>query len=136
VAGGRAEHLAGHDLSADELKQAEWSYGNGRAVGIAIKGGLVVPVKTYGAVDTLAYLPLASGVVAVGFEARRLGTGERRMLAALIGLADLLLDRRRATLEAERARGFEASDKLKAAILSSLSHELKSPIAALRAGLT
>src|SRR5712692_9304389 len=58
------------------------------------------------------------------------------MLAALVGLADLLLDRRRAVLEAERARGFEASDRLKAAILSSLSHELKSPIAALRAGLT
>jgi two-component system sensor histidine kinase KdpD len=58
------------------------------------------------------------------------------MLAALIGLADLLMDRRRAALESERARGFEASDRLKAAILSSLSHELKSPIASLRAGLT
>jgi len=58
------------------------------------------------------------------------------MLAALVGLAGLLLDRRRAVLEAERARGFEASDRLKAAILSSLSHELKSPIASLRAGLT
>jgi len=59
-----------------------------------------------------------------------------RMLGALIGLAGLLLDRRRAVLEAERAKGFEASDRLKAAILSSLSHELKSPIASLRAGLT
>jgi two-component system sensor histidine kinase KdpD len=59
-----------------------------------------------------------------------------RMLAALIGLADLLLDRRRAALEAERARGLESSDRLKTAILSSLSHELKSPIASLRTGLT
>jgi two-component system sensor histidine kinase KdpD len=58
------------------------------------------------------------------------------MLGALVGLAELLLDRRRAALESERARGLEASDKLKAAILSSLSHELKSPIASLRAGLT
>jgi len=39
-------------------------------------------------------------------------------------------------VETERARGLEASDRLKAAILSSLSHELKSPIASLRAGLT
>src|SRR4029077_2152493 len=61
---------------------------------------------------------------------------ELRMLAALVGLADLLLDRRRAALETERAAGLEASDRLKAAILSSLSHELKSPIASLRAGLT
>jgi two-component system sensor histidine kinase KdpD len=58
------------------------------------------------------------------------------MLAALIGLADLLLDRRRAALEAEKARGLESSDRLKTAILSSLSHELKSPIASLRTGLT
>jgi two-component system sensor histidine kinase KdpD len=58
------------------------------------------------------------------------------MLAALIGLADLLFDRRRAALESERARGLESSDRLKTAILSSLSHELKSPIASLRAGLT
>lgn len=58
------------------------------------------------------------------------------MLAAHIGLADLLLDRRRVAVESERARGLEASDRLKAAILSSMSHELKSPIAALRAGLT
>jgi len=135
IASGQPVHLAGDELSADELKQAEWSYANGRPVGIAIKGGLVVPVKTHGGAGNLAYMPFASGVVAVALDARRAGLNERRMLAALIGLADLLLDRRRATLEAERARGFEASDKLKAAILSSLSHELKSPIAALRAGL-
>lgn len=136
VASGRAVQLAGGELSHDELKQAEWSFANGRPVGIAIKGGLVVPVKTHGGGGTLGYLPFASGVVAVGFDARRAGANERRMLGALIGLADLLLDRRRATLEAERARGLEASDRLKAAILSSLSHELKSPIASLRAGLT
>jgi two-component system sensor histidine kinase KdpD len=46
------------------------------------------------------------------------------------------MDRRRAALESERARGLESSDRLKTAILSSLSHELKSPIASLRAGLT
>src|SRR2546430_6075895 len=136
IASGQAVHLAGDELNADELKQAEWSYANGRPVGIAIKGGLVVPVKTHGGAGNLAYLPFTSGVVAVALDAKKAGPNERRMLAALIGLADLLLDRRRATLEVERARGFEASDKLKAAILSSLSHELKSPIAALRAGLT
>jgi two-component system sensor histidine kinase KdpD len=136
IASGRAVHLAGDQLTGDELKQAEWSYDNGRPVRIAIKGGLVVPVKTHGGAETLGFLPFASGVFAVGFDAGRAGANERRMLAALIGLADLLLDRRRATIEAERARGLEASDNLKAAVLSSLSHELKSPIAALRAGLT
>src|SRR5439155_11937108 len=37
---------------------------------------------------------------------------------------------------AERMRSLEASDRLKAAILSSISHELKSPLTSLRAGLT
>jgi len=60
----------------------------------------------------------------------------RRLLAALLSLGSLLLDRRAAAYQAQRASTLEASDSLKAAVLSSLSHELKSPIAALRAGLT
>jgi two-component system, OmpR family, sensor histidine kinase KdpD len=47
-----------------------------------------------------------------------------------------LLDRRRTAAISERARALEASDRLKAAVLSSVSHELKSPLATLRAGLT
>jgi two-component system sensor histidine kinase KdpD len=133
---GEAGQLAGPTLAADEVKQARWAFEKGQAVGIAIRDGAVLPMKTYGAPASLAYLPLASGVVAVGLRPSADDRAELRMLAALVGLAGLLLDRRRAALEADRARGFEASDRLKAAILSSLSHELKSPIASLRAGLT
>jgi two-component system sensor histidine kinase KdpD len=133
---GESEQLAGSPLSADELKQARWSLDNGQAIGIAIKDGAVVPMKTFGAAQGPAYLPLASGVIVVALGLERDDEAELRMLAALIGLAGLLLDRRRAALESDRARGLEASDRLKAAILSSLSHELKSPIASLRAGLT
>ncbi len=133
---GQATPLAGSDLTPDEVKQASWSYENGRPVGIAVTGGAVKLMKTHPGAAAPAYLPLASGVAVIRVESDQGEPGELRMLAALIGLADLLLDRRRAALEAERARGFEASDRLKAAILSSLSHELKSPIASLRAGLT
>ncbi|HSS60837.1 MAG TPA: ATP-binding protein [Candidatus Limnocylindrales bacterium] len=136
VASGQAVQLAGSALTPDELKQALWSYENGKSVGAVIKDGVVVPMRTHGDHDVAAYLPLTSGVVVVAVGARDADDAERRMLAALIGLADLLLERRRATVEAERARGLEASDRLKAAILSSLSHELKSPLASLRAGLT
>jgi two-component system sensor histidine kinase KdpD len=136
MASGDATQLAGANLSADELKQARWSYENGRAIGMTIKGGMVTSMKTHGMPANTAYVPLASGVAVVSLGVRQLDADKRRMLAALIGLVDLLLDRRRAGLESERARGFEASDRLKAAILSSLSHELKSPIASLRAGLT
>ena len=133
---GEAAPLAGGDLTPDEVRQATWSYENGRPVGISISDGAVRLTKTHPGAETPAYLPLASGVAVMRIDTDQQEPGELRMLAALIGLADLLLDRRRVALEAERARGFEASDRLKAAILSSLSHELKSPIASLRAGLT
>jgi two-component system, OmpR family, sensor histidine kinase KdpD len=134
--GKEATVLVGSELTADEVRQAAWAHENGRSVGIAISGGEVKLMKTHPGAATAAYLPLASGVAVIRIETNRPEPGELRMLGALIGLADLLLDRRRAAVESERARGFEASDKLKAAILSSLSHELKSPIASLRAGLT
>src|SRR5712692_3858231 len=136
IVSGQATQLAGSALTTDEMKQAQWAFDNGKAVGIAVKDGHVVLVKSYGARGNTGYLPLGSGVVVLSFGSTQPEAGALRMLAALIGLADLLLDRRRAALEAERAREFQASDRLKAAILSSLSHELKSPIAALRAGLT
>jgi two-component system sensor histidine kinase KdpD len=132
---GHAVALAGSPVSADELRQASWSYDNGRAVGLSVADGAVKLTRTRPEAAGSAYVPLASGVAVIKVDDDATPT-DLRMLAALVGLAGLLLDRRRATLEAERARGFEASDRLKAAILSSLSHELKSPIASLRAGLT
>jgi len=134
--GKEATFLAGDGLTADEVHQAAWAYENKRSVGITVSDGAVKLMKTHPEVATPAYLPLASGVAVIRIGSARPERHELRMLGALVGLADLLLDRRRAALESERARGFEASDKLKAAILSSLSHELKSPIASLRAGLT
>jgi two-component system, OmpR family, sensor histidine kinase KdpD len=128
--------LAGSNLNPEDIKQARWSYENGRPVGISIKDGAVAPMKTFGAAGDTSFFPLRGGVVVLTIDARRIGETDLRMLAALIGLADLLLERKRATVESDRARGLEASDSLKAAILSSLSHELKSPIASLRAGLT
>jgi two-component system sensor histidine kinase KdpD len=131
-----ATALAGGELTPDEVHEAAWVYDSRRSVGVTISGGAVKLMKTYPVAATPAYLTLASGVAVMRFKSDHPESRELRMLAALIGLADLLMDRRRAALESERARGFEASDRLKAAILSSLSHELKSPIASLRAGLT
>jgi two-component system sensor histidine kinase KdpD len=132
---GRPTPLAGGRLSTDEVRQAAWSFEHAKPVGIVIKEGAVRFMPAAGQRRT-AYLPLASGVAVVDLKTEHPDPSDLRMLAASIGLADLLLDRRRASFEAERARALEASDRLKAAVLSSLSHELKSPIAALRAGLT
>jgi two-component system, OmpR family, sensor histidine kinase KdpD len=133
---GQVTALEGAPLNPEELAQAAWCFENRRAIGVAITGGAIKVVRTHPETAGTSYLPLSSGVAVFGIREAGAEGSELHMLAALIGLADLLLDRRRAALEAERARGFEASDRLKAAILSSLSHELKSPIASLRAGLT
>jgi two-component system sensor histidine kinase KdpD len=136
VDSGQPTELAGDGLSPAELKQAAWSHEKGRAIGIALRDGAVAVVRTRPADAAPAYLPLASGVAVIGIDGEQAAADELRMLSALIGLADLLMDRRRAAFESERALGLESSDRLKTAILSSLSHELKSPIASLRTGLT
>jgi two-component system sensor histidine kinase KdpD len=97
---------------------------------------MVSVVRKHPSDSAPAYLPLVSGVAVIGIDEEQVTPDELRMLAAVVGLADLLMDRRRAALESERARGLESSDRLKTAILSSLSHELKTPIASLRTGLT
>jgi two-component system sensor histidine kinase KdpD len=135
AATGRWEAVAGSALTADELKQAAWSFETGHAVGASVSGGTVKVVRSRPQAAP-AFVPMSGGVAVFEAEADRLDDEDTRMLAALVGLAGLLLDRRRAIAESERARGLEASDRLKAAVLSSLSHELKSPIASLRAGLT
>jgi len=136
IAGDDGEELAGDHLDAEEVKKAKWCHDSGHAIGVAIKDGAVSPMKMHGAGEDLSYLPLGGGVAVMKLKPGEVDAAEMRMLAALIGLADLLLDRRRAAMETERARGLESSDRLKAAILSSLSHELKSPIASMRAALT
>ena len=136
VDAGQPNFVAGDELSPAELKQAAWSHEQGRPIGIALRDAVLTVVRVAPPAAATAYLPLASGVAVMAIDADKADADELRMLAALIGLADLLLDRRRVAFESERARGLESSDRLKTAILSSLSHELKSPIASLRTGLT
>jgi len=130
------ERLAGGALTSDEPAQAARAYQTGVAVGVSVSGGTLKVVRTQPHRAAASYLPMVGGVAVIEFAETPPDAADLRMLAALVGLAGLLLDRRRAAVEAERARGLEASDRLKAAILSSVSHELKSPIASLRAALT
>ncbi|HEV2216886.1 MAG TPA: ATP-binding protein [Candidatus Dormibacteraeota bacterium] len=136
VTDGKAERLAGSDISTEELSRAAWSVETMRPIGMSVSHGTVRAMRTHPDRAEPAYIPLEGGFAVIETEDPPLTADDARMLAALIGLAGLLLDRRRAARETTRARALEESNSLKAAILSSVSHELKSPIAALRAGLT
>jgi two-component system, OmpR family, sensor histidine kinase KdpD len=137
VEAGRAEVVAGEALSPGELARAEWAAAGGTNLGARLyRGSLEVMSGAGAASDEMAHIVLAGGVAVLRFAREGVEPKERRLLAALLGLAGLLLDRRRAAGTEQRARALEAADRLKAAILSSISHELKSPLASLRAGLT
>jgi len=133
---GKPTPVAGSAPEREDLEQARWAYENGSDVGAHLTKGRLRVTRTFPAGPRVAYVLLAGGVAVLRFRDAPLDLDRERLLAALLGLAGLLLDRRRVAGEAERVRELEASDRLKAAILSSISHELKSPIAGLRAGLT
>jgi two-component system sensor histidine kinase KdpD len=127
--------LAGDPLPADVLRRARWSFDGRRPVGARLADGRLQPFRSIPDAPGPALVPLDSGVVAIKLDGRA-GEDTLRLLGGLTALAGLLLDRRRAEIETERARSLAESDQLKGAILSSISHELKTPIASLRAGLT
>jgi len=133
---GEPEVVAGSELPAEDLEQARWAYENGSNVGAYLRKGRLKATRTFPAGPRIAHVLVAGGVAVLRFREAAPDPDVQRLLAALLGLAGLLLDRRRAARGAERVRSLEASDRLKAAILSSISHELKSPLTTLRAGLT
>ncbi|HEY4865678.1 MAG TPA: ATP-binding protein [Candidatus Dormibacteraeota bacterium] len=134
--GGEPQVVAGSALRAPELERARRAYESGEDSGASLHRGRLKVIRTFPAGSRVAALLVAGGVAVIEFRDQPLDPDTERLLAALLGLAGLLLDRRRSAREAERLRSLEASDRLKAAILSSISHELKSPLTSLRAGLT
>jgi two-component system sensor histidine kinase KdpD len=63
-------------------------------------------------------------------------SGDERLLEAVAGQLGLAMERRRSDLEARAARtGAEASD-MRAALFSSVTHDLRTPLASIKAGIT
>jgi len=128
------EVVAGTPLTDPELRQARAALAERRSVGLRLHQG---HLEIAGAGRHVrGIVVLSGGAAVIRLPARPLSAERRRLLSALLGLASLLLDRHRSAAVAERAVELEASDRLKAAVLSSISHELRSPLASLRAGLT
>ena len=136
VEDGKAIVAGGEELGPELLRRAEWSFEHQTPVGAKLGLGGLDLVRVAGLNPEPLIIPLAGGVAVMVLDSATADDHQRRLLAALLSLGSLLLDRRAAAYQAQRASTLEASDSLKAAVLSSLSHELKSPIAALRAGLT
>ncbi len=136
AAGGAARaDGAAPSLSLEELAVAAWVVKNGRAAG---RG-----TETVAALDW-AFFPLqaASGVLGVlGVRPRQsalalLPTETRHMLEAFASQAALALERVGYAARAQQAKVLEEADRLHHAILGSLSHDLRTPLATITGALT
>jgi two-component system sensor histidine kinase KdpD len=76
------------------------------------------------------------GEIRIWREAPAISSDEAHLLRAFAGQGVLAMERARLVRTATQNRLLEESDRLKTAILSSVSHELRSPLAAIKAAVT
>ncbi|HJW76157.1 MAG TPA: DUF4118 domain-containing protein [Thermoleophilia bacterium] len=88
--------------------------------------GIFVPLRTAaGTTGVLAVGPRADG--------RRYDAADGRLVTSLANLIAVFLERQKLQAAASRADALREADRLKSSLLSSVSHELKTPLAALTA---
>lgn len=131
-----------------ELSRGAWARAarlcmeEGRAVGW--EGSPALWRKGYAATEmdpeNGAFLPLAADGRVVGAlfvrPDRALTAHERRLVETLANHAAVALARERLMREAARARALEEADRLRDALLSMVSHDLRSPLAAIQASIS
>jgi two-component system sensor histidine kinase KdpD len=152
---GRAERFAAAGAAGGGVAEealADWVAANDKAVGLPEVPDLPaderpVSVAATAAIDGVAsdgvYLPLQSTDTVEGvLYARPLagaggfGADELRLLVAVANLASAYLERQRLGKDAAQTAALHESDRLKSTLVSSVSHELKTPLAAVTARVT
>jgi two-component system, OmpR family, sensor histidine kinase KdpD len=86
-------------------------------------------------------LPVSAGGRPVGLfllhrERPALGSGERRVLGAFCDQFALVLERDRLAREATEAEVYRQGDQVRRSLLAAVSHDLRSPLAAIKASVT
>ena len=127
---------------------AHWVYAHDAPVGLPqpddgrLRRGASAPSEGFKVPEGSGgvFLPLrsATGVVGVLSVAGRVNqraydAADARLLASLANLIATFLDRQRLQAAATAAEALREADRLKSSLLSSVSHELKTPLAALTA---
>ncbi|MBN9020656.1 MAG: sensor histidine kinase KdpD, partial [Rhizobiales bacterium] len=112
-------------LDARAWGAARWAWEHGEAAG---RGSATLPAAEW------LFLPLATNqgpqaVLGVSFEeGRRLDAEDRRVLDALVDQVAIAIERARLTADIEESRVLAETEKLRAALLSSVSHDLRTPL--------
>jgi two-component system sensor histidine kinase KdpD len=120
---------------------AQWSFEHGSEVG---QGSVTPPqFQEQQASRVTAFVPLRAanrtiGVLAVADKknGRPFSAAERTILATFADQAAVALERLRLLREADRAEMLDRADKLKSALMSAVSHDLRTPLASIMASVT
>jgi two-component system sensor histidine kinase KdpD len=122
-------------LPESELAVADWAYRNGQPAG---RNTSTLPAAS------LRYLPLqtARGTLGV-LGVQRAAQGERqltpeqvRLLESFASQAALAIERAQLAQQASQAEVLQAADKLQAALLNSISHDLRTPLVSITGALS
>lgn len=114
------DHLAARDRGA-----AEWAWEKGEPAG---RGSATLPSSSW------LFLPLATdqgrlGVLGVAFETDRiLAADQRRLLDLLADQVAVAIERTRLVADLEETRVLSETERLRSALLSSISHDLRTPL--------
>ena len=115
-------------LDDADIAAAKWAWQNDRAAG---RGSDTLPGAKR------LFLPMRTGrgaIGVVGIDSDKQGSlltpDERRLLDALIDQSALAIERVNLVEDLERARRTAETDRLRSALLTSISHDLKTPLAA------
>lgn len=140
------------EVDRQSLAMARWAIEHRRPAGRRVvgrrlraphgSGRIPVLVQPTRSQDVL-YLPILAHdrVIGVLEVTGRPGGGrftpeDERLLATFAGQAALALDRARLSEDAARAQVLAQSDELKSALLSAVSHDLRTPLSAIKASAT
>jgi two-component system, OmpR family, sensor histidine kinase KdpD len=93
-------------------------------------GALTIPMRTGGSVVG-ALIVVAGGPGGPGF-----GEPERRVLATFANQAALAVEQVQQEDERRRSRALEETDRLRTALLNSVSHDLRTPLASIKASVS
>ena len=133
-----------HDVPrAQVVEHADWAFAHDQTLGVpGDDRGDRVDSTAFRALgdDRGMYLPLRSpsgvaGVLCIGgrSDGRAYSKADARLVASVANLASVFLERQGLQAKATRAEADREADRLKSSLLSSVSHELKTPLAALTA---
>ena len=127
--GGRLTILGGFPpedrLDVRDWGAAEWAFAHGEAAGWT---SATLPTSSW------LFLPLgpnvkATGLLGVKFAQKSLPSpADRRLLDALVDQIAVAIERTRLAGDMEETRVFAETERLRAALLSSVSHDLRTPL--------